>query len=77
MRDEAGDPGVLDRFLYEANSAFSQAGICLLVLFDAPDRVAASWEAVDLLATALLRTILQFSISSQTQGKDLPERRSL
>lgn len=65
----AQNPEAVDRFLYEANKIFAAAGTRLLVLFDALDRVAESWEDIDVLTTALLRTTLQLSTYSHIKAK--------
>ena len=62
-------PEAIDRFLFEANKALAAAGTRLLVLFDALDRVAESWNDSDALTTALLRTVLQLSTCSHIKGK--------
>jgi hypothetical protein len=58
-----------DIFLFEANKALAAAGTHLLVLFDALDRVAESWNDSDTLTSALLRTTLQLSTYSHIKGK--------
>lgn len=65
----AQTPEAIDRFLFEANKAFAAAGMRLLVLFDALDCVADSWNDSDTLTTALLRTTLQLSTCSHIKGK--------
>lgn len=59
----------VDRFLYDANGALAAGNSSLLILFDALDRVAESWEAIDTLTTALLRTTLQLSTFSHIKTK--------
>lgn len=65
----AQDPEAVDRFLFDANRGFAATGTRLLVLFDALDCVADSWNDSDTLTTALLRTILQLSTYSHIKGK--------
>lgn len=62
-------PEAADRFFAEANRALAAAGTRLLVLFDALDRAAETWEERDTLTAALLRTIVQFSGCSHITGK--------
>ena len=65
----AQSPEAVDRFLFEANKALATFGTRLLVLFDALDRVADTWNNIDALTTALLRTTLQLSTYSHIKGK--------
>ena len=65
----AQDPEAVDRFLFDANRGGAATGTRLLVLFDALDCVADSWNDSDTLTTALLRTILQLSTYSHIKGK--------
>ena len=65
----AQSPEAVDRFLFAANKALAAAGTRLLVLFDALDRVAETWNDIDALTTALLRTTLQLSTYSHIKGK--------
>ena len=63
------NPEAVDRFLHKANMNLARAETHLLILFDALDRVAESWNDIDALTTALLRTILQLSTYSHIKGK--------
>ena len=65
----AQSPEAVNRFLFAANKALAAAGMRLLVLFDALDRVAETWNDIDALTTALLRTTLQLSTYSHIKGK--------
>ncbi|MBQ9407545.1 MAG: ATP-binding protein [Desulfovibrio sp.] len=69
VADVSNNPESVDRFLYEANKVLATTGTRILVLFDALDRVADSWNAIDALTTALLRTTLQLSTYSHIKGK--------
>ena len=62
-------PEKIDEFLHDANKKLEKSNICLLILFDALDRVAESWKDIDVLTTALLRIALQFSTYSSLKIK--------
>lgn len=59
----------VDRFFFEANKMLARSGARILVLFDALDRVAETWEDIDNLTIALLQTVLQISTYSHIKGK--------
>lgn len=69
VKTVADVPEKVDRFFFEANNILSRIGARTLVLFDALDRVANSWEDINNLTTALLRTTLQLSVFSHIKGK--------
>ena len=62
-------PEKIDDFLHNANKKLEKSHICLLILFDALDRVAETWKDIDVLTTALLRMALQFSTYSSLKIK--------
>ncbi len=65
----ANNPEKVDSFLYKANEELNRAGTRVLVLFDALDRSAESWEDIDALTTSLLQMTLQISTFNSIKGK--------
>ena len=63
------DPEAVDKFFFEANEVLAANNKRFLVLFDALDRVANSWQDIDILTTGLLQTTLQLSTFSHIKGK--------
>lgn len=65
----AKNPEEVDGFFSKANEELDRAGKRILVLFDALDRSAESWNDIDALTTSLLQITLQISIFKSIKGK--------
>lgn len=59
----------VDRFFFEANRILAENDVKVLVLFDALDRVAESWQDIDCLTMALMKMTLELSTFSNIKGK--------
>lgn len=65
----AQHPEKVDRIFYNANQELLTKEKKLLVIFDALDRVAKTWDDIDQITDGLLRTALQFSTYTNIKTK--------